>query len=52
MNHWPFIAAAYAISIGGTVALTLWSLAAMRRAEKAADALKGRGPDRNRGRGE
>lgn len=43
MNHWPFIAAAYAIAIGGTLGLTLWSLAAMRRAEKAVDALKGRG---------
>jgi hypothetical protein len=43
VNHWPFIIAAYTIAIGGTVGLTLWSLAAMRRAEAAADALKGRG---------
>jgi hypothetical protein len=42
MNHWPFIIAAYLIAIGGTGGLTLWSLAAMRRAEAAADALKGR----------
>ncbi len=42
MNHWPFIIAAYAIALGGTVGLTLWSLAAMRRAERAAAALKGR----------
>jgi hypothetical protein len=49
MNHWPFIAAAYAIAIGGTGGLTLWSFAAMRRAEKAADALTRRrdeGPGR------
>ena len=39
MNHWPFIAAAYTLAIGGTAGLTLWSFAAMRRAEKAADAL-------------
>ena len=39
MNHWPFIIAAYSIALGGTLALTLWSLAAMRRAEKRADAL-------------
>ena len=39
MNHWPFIIAAYAIGLGGTFGLTLWSLAAMRRAERRADAL-------------
>lgn len=39
MNHWPFILAAYAIAIGGTAGLTGWSIAAMRRAEAAADAL-------------
>jgi len=39
MNHWPFILAAYGIAIGGTLAIAVWSYAAMRRAEKAADAL-------------
>jgi hypothetical protein len=39
MNHWPFIAAAYAVTLVGTVALVLWSLAAMRRAEAQAEAL-------------
>jgi uncharacterized membrane protein YgdD (TMEM256/DUF423 family) len=39
MNHWPFIAAAYAIGIGGTVVLTGWSLVAMRRAERRAESL-------------
>lgn len=39
MNHWPFIIAAYAVTIGGTVALTWASFVAMRRAERKADAL-------------
>lgn len=39
MNHWPFIVAAYAIGVGGTVVLALWSLVAMRRAERRADAV-------------
>ena len=39
MNHWPFIIAAYAIGIAGTVGLTLWSFVAMRRAEARAEAL-------------
>ena len=42
MNHWPYIVAAYVIAIGGSAGLALWSLAAMRRAEAAADALTGR----------
>jgi hypothetical protein len=42
MNPWPFVIAAYAATIGGTGALLLWALAAMRRAEAAADALKSR----------
>ena len=40
MNHWPFIIAAYALTIVGVLALTAWSLAAMRRAERDADALR------------
>lgn len=39
MNHWPFIVAAYAISIAGTLGVVFVSFAAMRRAEKQADAL-------------
>ncbi len=42
MNPWPFVFAAYAIAIGLTAALLLWSFASMRRAEAAADALKRR----------
>ncbi|MEA3008348.1 MAG: hypothetical protein QOJ91_40 [Sphingomonadales bacterium] len=41
MSHWPFIAGAYAIAVIGTLGLTSLSLAAMRRAERAVDALKG-----------
>lgn len=40
MSHWPFIAAAYALTIAGTVAATLWSYVAMKRAEAEADALR------------
>jgi len=40
MDPWPFVAAAYAIAVGLTAALLLWSFASMRRAEAAADALK------------
>ena len=39
MNHWPFIIAAYAITLVGAAAITLQSYAAMRRAEKKADSL-------------
>ena len=42
MNPWPFIAAAYAVALLGTAALTLWSFAAMRRAEAEAAALSDR----------
>lgn len=34
MNHWLFVASAYAVTLGGTGALALWAWAAMRRAEK------------------
>ncbi|MEN9718787.1 MAG: hypothetical protein RIQ99_1665 [Pseudomonadota bacterium] len=33
LNHWTFIAVAYAIGIGGTAVLVAWSWIAMRRAE-------------------
>jgi hypothetical protein len=39
MNPWPFVMAAYAITILLTAALLLWAFASMRRAEAAADAL-------------
>jgi hypothetical protein len=34
MNHWPFIIAAYAVTILGGGALALVSYVAMRRAER------------------
>ena len=42
MNPWPFVIAAYALALGGTAALVLWSWLAMRRAEADADALSRR----------
>ncbi len=39
MNHWPFIVAAYAITIVGTVAVTGLSFMRMRKAERQAEAL-------------
>ena len=42
MNRWVFVIAAYAIALGGTLALVLWSYAVMRRAERAAEALRSR----------
>lgn len=41
MNHWPFIITAYALTIAGTAAVTWWSYAAMRRAEREAEAMRG-----------
>lgn len=34
LDPWPFVIAAYALSIGGTLALLGWSWLAMRRAER------------------
>ena len=39
MNHWPFVIAAYGVTIIGTIAIVWTSYAAMRRAEAQADAL-------------
>lgn len=39
LDAWPFVIAAYAVAVGGTAALTGWSIAALRRAEARADAL-------------
>lgn len=39
MNPWPFVGAAYALGAGATLALVAASFVAMRRAERAADAL-------------
>jgi uncharacterized integral membrane protein len=39
MNHWPFIIAAYAVTIIGTLGVLVASIVRMRRAERQADAL-------------
>ncbi len=36
MNAWPFVIAAYAVTLLAAVALAAWSYAAMRRAERLA----------------
>jgi hypothetical protein len=40
VNPWPFVIAAYAVTLVGTVLIAGASWRAMRRAEAAADALK------------
>ena len=40
MNHWTFVAAAYVLTIAGTIGVVGWSYAAMRRAERDADAMR------------
>ena len=40
MNPLPFIVAAYALTLIGTLGVTGWSFAAMRRAEADAEALR------------
>jgi len=39
LTAWPFVIAAYAIAIGGTIGLAGWAWLAARRAEARADAL-------------
>jgi hypothetical protein len=42
VSRWAFVIAAYAIALAATLVLTWWSYAAMRRAEREAEALRGR----------
>jgi hypothetical protein len=42
MNPWPFVIAAYVITLGGAAIITGWALTAMRRAERAVEGLKDR----------
>jgi hypothetical protein len=42
IDPWPFIVAAYAIAVLGTLAVTIWSWQAMRKAERDAEALSKR----------
>ena len=39
MNPWPFVIAAYGVTIVAVALLVVLSLSAMRRAEREADAL-------------
>jgi hypothetical protein len=40
MSHWPYIAAAYALTIGGMGGLVLVSWLRMRKAEADAEAVR------------
>lgn len=40
MNPWPFVIAAYAVAVIGAGGLIAWVTASMRRAERAAEALR------------
>jgi hypothetical protein len=40
MSHWPFVTAAYAVTVLATAGLLLWAYVTMRKAEAAADELK------------
>ena len=40
MNPWPFVAAAYAVTLLATAGLLIWAASSMRRAERAGNALK------------
>jgi len=42
MNHWPFVLAAYGLTLGGTLGLLAWAWLSMRAAENAAERLKQR----------
>ncbi|WP_217352837.1 heme exporter protein CcmD [Sphingomonas sp. ID1715] len=51
MSHWPYIAAAYVLTIGGMAALVLVSWLRMRRAEAQADTLSRSSRAQSRGVG-
>ena len=40
MNPWPFVVAAYAVTLVATGGLLAWAAISMRRAERAAEAFK------------
>ncbi len=42
-DAWPFVIAAYAVAIGGTLGLLGWALAALRRSEARVDVLDRQG---------
>ena len=42
LDQWTFVWAAYAIGVGGTLAMVAWSWLAMRRAERRRDKTRER----------
>jgi len=40
VNHWPFILAAYGLTLAATLGVVGWSWSAMRKAETEADNLR------------
>lgn len=42
LDPWPFVAAAYALGVGATLALVAWSWWAMRRAERRREEARAR----------
>ena len=40
MNTWPFVIAAYTLTLAGTASLLTWAWASMRAAEALAESLK------------
>ena len=42
LSQWPFVAAAYAIGLGGTALLLAHSWLAMRRAERRREGARGK----------
>ncbi|WP_395001289.1 heme exporter protein CcmD [Sphingomonas sp.] len=40
MNPWPFVVAAYAVTLLATAGLLIWAASSMRRAERSVDTLK------------
>ncbi len=43
MNPWPFVIAAYSLTLAGTGSLLIWAWTSMRSAEALADSLKRNG---------
>ena len=42
LDQWDFVIAAYAIGVGATLALVVWSWLAMKRAERRREEARGR----------
>lgn len=40
LDPWPFVYAAYALAVLGTLVLVIWSVLSMRRAERRRDRVR------------